>query len=218
MGATGDRRPLRSRQTSWAAAVLAMLLRTPLTANQISALGILFSIAGAGAILAAPQYPSAWLLAALAIQLRLLANLMDGLVAVEGGRGSPSGAIWNEAPDRLEDTLFLVAFGYALGMPWLGWLAAVLAVGTAYVRVLGGTFGLPQDFGGPMAKPHRMAALTVGCVLAALESWWLGSLYAPAMVLLVVALGSAATVARRLVRQGRELASRAVGPGSPSGP
>jgi hypothetical protein len=31
--------------------------------------------------------------------------------------------------------------------------------------VLGGTFGLAQDFRGPMAKQHRMAVLTLGCLL-----------------------------------------------------
>ena len=44
----------------------------------------------------------------------------------------------------------------------LGWAAAVLAVLTAYVRVLGGSLGLTQHFIGPMAKQHRMFTLTLG--------------------------------------------------------
>jgi len=39
-------------------------------------------------------------------------------------------------------------------------LAAALAILTAYVRVLGVSVGTPQYYLGPMAKQHRMAALT----------------------------------------------------------
>ena len=56
----------------------------------------------------------------LCVQLRLLCNLLDGMVAVEGGRSSPVGALYNEVPDRVADSLLLVALGYAVGIPWLG--------------------------------------------------------------------------------------------------
>src|SRR5215475_6504615 len=79
--------------------------------------------------------------AAAGIQLRLLCNLLDGMVAVEGGRGTKSGEVFNDAPDRLADVLIFVGAGYALRWPdWgsaLGWAAAVVAVLTAYVRILG---------------------------------------------------------------------------------
>lgn len=65
--------------------------------------------------------------------------------------------------------LILVAAGYAAGIAWLGWLAALLAVTTAYVRLLGGSLAVPQDFGGVMAKQHRMAVLTGALVLQAVE-------------------------------------------------
>lgn len=161
-----NRRPLKSRSTGWAAAAARGALGVGLTANQISFLGMIVAALGAWALTA--SWRSAWLYlaAAACIQLRLLANLLDGMVAVEGGRGGPTGAIWNEFPDRVEDSLFLVAAGYSASMAELGWLAALLAAVCAYVRLLGGTLGQSQDFGGPMAKPHRMAALTLGCLLA----------------------------------------------------
>ncbi len=84
-----------------------------------------------------------------AIQLRLLCNLLDGMVAVEGGRGSPVGALYNEFPDRVADTLLIVALGYAAGAGWLGWAGALAAAFTAYVRVFGGRFGQAQDFAVP---------------------------------------------------------------------
>src|ERR1700741_773744 len=127
-----NRRPLKSRETGWAGALARLLLKTPLTPNAVSIAGIGFAAAGAACLVLAPQHPMVWLAAAVFIQLRLLANLMDGLIAVEGGRKSPTGALFNEFPDRIEDSLLLVAAGYAAGHPTLGWWAALLAVGTAH--------------------------------------------------------------------------------------
>ena len=202
MGTTepsANRRPLKSRSTRWAGAATRAVLATGLTANQISFLGIVIAVLGAWALLEAPTRPLLFLAAAACIQLRLFANMLDGLVAVEGGRGGPTGAIWNEFPDRIEDSLFLIAAGYAAELPWLGWLCALLAAVCAYVRLLGGTLGQPQDFTGPMAKPHRMAALTVGCLIAAI---WFGGLQ---VALGVIAAGTAGTIARRLLRLSKAL-------------
>lgn len=193
-GSAANRRPLKSRTTWWAWLASRVVLASGISANGMSILGVVIAAAGSAALVFAPDRPWLFLVAALCVQLRLLANMLDGLIAVEGGRGSPTGAIFNEFPDRLEDSLFLVAAGYAAGFGWLGWLAALLAAVCAYVRLLGGTLGFPQDFRGPMAKPHRMAALTIGCIIAA---FWL-----PAMqiALGVIAAGTALTIARRLAR------------------
>ena len=212
-GGPSQRRPLRSRQTSWASRALRLALATPLGANAISFLGLVVSALGAAAIwFAGGAEPGGgagpawlWLIGALAIQLRLLANLLDGMVAVEGGRGSPTGALWNVVPDRFEDAVFLVAFGHAAGLDWLGWLAALLASLGAYIRTLGVSLGLGEDFSGPMAKPQRMAALTLGCLLAPLEAWLLGTAHAALVILAVVVLGTAVTCARRLLRQAQRL-------------
>jgi phosphatidylglycerophosphate synthase len=161
-----SRRPLASRSSGLARKAVDMLLATSITPNQISLLSIAVSAVGAAALLAAPQRPWLFILAALCVQLRLICNLLDGMVAVEGGRGTPVGALYNEIPDRVADSLFLVAWGYACGYGWLGWLAALLAACTAYIRVLGGALGQTQDFRGPMAKQQRMALLTGTCVLA----------------------------------------------------
>jgi phosphatidylglycerophosphate synthase len=197
--AGANRRPLKSRSTRWASLAARAALAVGLTANQISFVGVIIAAAGAWALLEGSRQPWLFLMAALCIQLRLLANMIDGLVAVEGGRGGPTGAIWNEFPDRIEDSLFLVAAGYAAGTPWLGWLAALLAAICAYVRLLGGTLGMPQDFGGPMAKPHRMAALTIGCLAAI--AWQPALLVA----LGVIAAGTVLTISLRLARQSRAL-------------
>lgn len=164
--AVKNRRPLATRSAGWAKALARGLASVGLTPNAISVIGIFFAAAGAWAFVSAP-YGSQWLWlgAALGIQLRLLANMLDGLVAVEEGKSSATGALYNEAPDRAEDALLLIAAGYGAGVPELGYGATILAFGTAYIRALGGSLGLEQDFVGPMAKQHRMFVLTVAAIV-----------------------------------------------------
>lgn len=164
-----DRRPLASRQTAWAQAAARQLTRWKVSPNAISLASIGFALFGAGAIWAGAPLSSALLTAAVCVQLRLVCNLLDGMVAIEGGLKSATGGFFNEAPDRVADGLLIVALGYATPYPWLGWLAALLAFGTAYLRALGASLGLGQDFQGPLAKPQRMAVLTGGLVAGVLE-------------------------------------------------
>ena len=208
---SGDRRPLKSRGAAWARGLAAGLARQGARPDLISAASVVFALAGAAAFWASADAAggsrAALLIGAgVCVQLRLLANLLDGMVAVEHGRGGPLGPVWNEVPDRIADVLFLVGAGYALRHaspdpgPLLGWLAAVLAVLTAYIRELGRGLGLESDFAGPGAKPHRMAALTAGCLLAACEPLWRDG---PPMLLLTLALIvllTAVTVVRRTLR------------------
>jgi phosphatidylglycerophosphate synthase len=145
---------------------------------------------------------------ALCVQARLLCNLLDGMVAIEGKRQSATGALYNEIPDRVADSLFIVALGYAVGQPELGWFGALAAAVTAYIRVLGGSLGLPQDFRGPMAKPHRMAVLTAACVLGAAEWWLRESQWALLAAAWIIAVGSVITCGTRTVAIARALRAR----------
>src|SRR5262245_1451648 len=156
MTAQEARRPLASRDTGWARALSRRLTHAGVTPNQISIAGIgAAALAGAAFSLVA-ETDGVWrvlllLGAAIFCQLRLLSNLLDGMVAIEGGRRAPDGVFWNEAPDRIADILILVGAGYGCGHPTLGWAAATFAVLTAYVRELGSTCGAPADYRGPMA-------------------------------------------------------------------
>jgi hypothetical protein len=73
----------------------------------------------------------------------------------------------------------------------------LLAAITAYIRALGGTLGFPQDFGGPMAKPHRMAALTLGAIATFVEMLVKGTGHALVATLGIVAAGTLVTIVRR---------------------
>ncbi len=200
-----NRRPLKSRSSGWARKAASLLAGTNISPNQISLISIVFAAIGAALLL---RYPGALGLlgCALCIQGRLACNLLDGMVAIEGGKQSPLGQLYNEFPDRIADCILIVALGYAAHLPTIGWLGALAAALTAYVRVFGGALGLAQDFRGPLAKPHRMAAMT-GCLFAAIEQPAAGTEYALTLTAYVIAIGAIATCVTRTAAIARQLRS-----------
>jgi len=200
-----NRRPIASRNTGWAMGMTRWLAATSITPNQISQASVLAAAIAGGALWISGQSDGALRVsllvgAALFCQIRLICNLLDGMVAVEAGKSSPDGAFWNEMPDRLADILILVGAGLAVGDPALGWAAAAFAVLTAYVRELGHASGTPPDFGGPMAKPHRMALVTVAALGATLEPLWDGNGQILTAALYIVAAGALLTTVLRCRR------------------
>ena len=205
MNEADNRRPIASRNAGWVQTMAHRLAATSVTPNQISIASIVAAVFAGAAFWASAHVTGAGRIAlllgaALCCQLRLLCNLLDGLVAVEGGKRAPDGAFWNEFPDRISDIAILVGVGLGARAPDLGWAAASLAVLTAYTRELAHTCGAPADFSGPMAKPQRMALVTVAAVLAMFEpllQWSGWTLWA---ALWAIVLGAAWTVLRRASR------------------
>ncbi|HEY1753101.1 MAG TPA: CDP-alcohol phosphatidyltransferase family protein [Caulobacteraceae bacterium] len=221
MAETDNRRPITARGSGWARRLAHVAADAGASPDLISAASLAFSVLGASLLLGAgaarpPPLRAALLVgAAAAIQLRLVCNLIDGLVAVEHRRGGSAGPIWNELPDRFSDVALLAAAGYsaatsgvALGVP-AGWLCAVLALICAYLRELGRGLGFPADFSGPMAKPQRMVALTALCLVSTLEPLWGWRGQTLVIGLGLIALGAAVTVWRRTRTLARRLAGRA---------
>lgn len=213
-----NRRQLKIRARAWPSAIARILARARITPNQVSVLSMVFAgLAGAlfwKAGLSLYRAPAwTWFIAAaVCIQLRLLCNLLDGLLAIEGGLKTKTGDLFNEMPDRIADILILVGAGYAIPNHASGveiaWLAAVLAVLTAYVRLLGGSLGFVQDFSGPMAKQHRMFVLTVGALAVAIESSTVGTRWSLYAALWIIIIGSAFTLVRRTIRIARAMEAR----------
>jgi phosphatidylglycerophosphate synthase len=207
---TQARRPLKTRGRSAPRALANRLVRLGIRPNHVSLAGIAFAALAAGALVAVPESGGAvqvvlLLGAALAVQLRLLSNLLDGLLAVEGGLRTKTGELYNDVPDRIADVLILGGAGYAAGSPELGLAAGVAAVLTAYVRVLAGSLGATQRFSGPMAKPHRMAVLTAACLVSLVEvaTGFEGRVLLAGVVVILV--GSLLTFALRLRALAAEL-------------
>lgn len=205
-----NRRRLASRGTKWAAELTRRLAATSVTPNQISQASIAVAALAGSAFWASGGAQGFWravlLLAAAAFcQLRLLCNLLDGMVAVEAGKGSKDGAFWNEAPDRIADILILVGAGLGAGQPVIGWAAACFAVLTAYVRELGRASGLSADYSGPMAKQHRMALMTAAAIIAVFEPLWSTNYFVLQIALWIAAVGAAVTTLLRAVTLLRRL-------------
>jgi phosphatidylglycerophosphate synthase len=183
----------------------------------VSIAGVVFALGACGAFSLVPNVTAGvrevlLLLAATSIQLRLLCNLLDGMLAVEEGFKSKTGDIYNDLPDRVADVLILAGAGAAVRHlsygSTLGWLAALIAVFTAYVRLLGGSLGTAQYFIGPMAKQHRMFALTVATLLSAVETMLGLPLRALRVGLALIVAGSIVTVCRRTQRIVSEVGAR----------
>ena len=212
---TIDRRPIATRNRRWAQSATAWLAARNVSPNAISIAGMCAClVAGLALGLTSVEYNRVlWVIAAIGAQLRLTANMLDGMVALASGRDSKLGELYNEVPDRVSDAAVLVGAGYAWGgNVALGYIATILAIFTAYVRAVGKTAGAPNEFCGPMAKQHRMLVITVACLYSVviprswqnlhLDNFDVGVM---SLALILIIAGCLITVVRRLHRIARAL-------------
>ena len=214
------RRPLKSRDTKWAQAMASRLAQAGVRPNVISVAGTAFAALAGVCLWFAGQTTGDWhwsvflVLAGCGMQARLLCNLFDGMVAIEGGFRTKAGELFNELPDRFSDAFIFIGAAYSVGeFAWtreLGWAAAMLSVITAYVRALGASLGAGQHFTGPMAKPQRMAWMTAACLIGAAAPVWPMLGWTIPVALVFVVGGCLLTMIRRCGRivDAMELAPR----------
>ena len=83
-----ERRPLKTRATAWANALARLVAKTGISPNGISVVGLVAGVAAGVALAMTSRVEDAatvrglWILGAALVQLRLLSNLLDGMVAV----------------------------------------------------------------------------------------------------------------------------------------
>ena len=208
-----ERRPLASRDLQIFQRLAAWLIARGVPANAVSLCSI-----GFAALASLCLVGTAWadggsvrllfVLAALFVQARLLANLLDGMIAVGSRQASPAGELYNEVPDRVSDALILIGAGFAAGgTPALGYLAAIVAIFVAYVRAFGSSAGVDALFMGPMAKPQRMATVTAACMYCACVPGGASSgAFGPVSIALaLIVAGGVLTAVRRLRRIAAQL-------------
>jgi phosphatidylglycerophosphate synthase len=210
-----DRRPIATRNRKWAQTATAWLAARNVSPNAISIAGMCACIVAGFALgLTSIAYNRIfWLIAALGAQLRLTANMLDGMVALASRRASKVGELYNEIPDRISDAAVFIGAGFAWGgNVTLGYIATILAIFTAYVRAAGKIAGAPNEFCGPMAKQHRMLVVTLICLYSAItpRSWQMitfteSHIGLMTVGLAVIVLGCVITVVRRLSRIARAL-------------
>ncbi len=207
-----DRRPIQSRNTRWAEAATQFLVNRGISPNSISIFGMVAAVAAGISFYSTDTtaglgHRALWFCGGVLCQIRLLCNLFDGMVAVKCGIASPKGELYNEVPDRVSDVAVLTGLGYSAGGDVaIGLMAALVSVFVAYVRAAVKSIGAPNDFCGPMAKPQRMALVTLVAVyLTFSPDAWRLSWGEPKMVLVIVALGGIVTALRRLQRAAKYL-------------
>jgi phosphatidylglycerophosphate synthase len=206
----GDRRPIATRNRKWAQAATAWLAARNVSPNAISIAGMCACIVAGVALglTSISDYRILWLIAAGGAQLRLTANMLDGMVAIASGRTSKTGELYNEVPDRISDAAVFIGAGFAWGgNVTLGYVATILAIFTAYIRAAGKIAGAPNEFCGPMAKQHRMLVITLVCLYSAItpRTWQMitfndSQIGLMTLGLAVVVVGCVITVIRRVGR------------------
>lgn len=202
------RRPIKTRSAEWAQRCSQFLCRFGITPNLVSVVSVAFALLVAGCYWASDYFESSlWqrsiflLGAAIGIQLRLICNLMDGMIAIEGGKATRNGDIYNEIPDRFADLIIIVAAGIWAGdrvYSDLAWLAGALSILIACIRMQGAALTQEHDFSGPMAKPQRMALLTLVTLLLIALGCFNVTLPVMFWALLVLIVGEALTIVRRI--------------------
>jgi phosphatidylglycerophosphate synthase len=205
-----DRRPIATRNRKWAQEATTWLASRNVSPNAISIAGMCACIVAGIALgmTSIADYRILWLIAAAGAQLRLTANMLDGMVAIASSRTSKTGELYNEVPDRVSDAAVFIGAGFAWGgNVTLGYTATILAILTAYVRAAGKIAGAPNEFCGPMAKQHRMLVITLVCLYSAFtpRSWQMiafndSQIGLITLGLVVIVVGCVITVIRRVGR------------------
>jgi phosphatidylglycerophosphate synthase len=220
----GDRRPIPAREHQLSKKIASWLANMGAGPNSISIFGMIAGIVS-GLCYAATSWSDEhhailFIVGAVFVFLRLLANMFDGMVALILAKPNPLGEIFNDAPDRVSDCAILIGCGFSINSsPTAGFYAALFAMMTAYIRAIGKCSGAPQSFLGPMAKQQRMflcIAVSIACALipgatAMIYTQFDGSPVAYSIMgptLWFIAAGSAYTCIRRLAAISADLKSK----------
>ncbi len=161
--------------------VVRKLADAGVTANMVTMLAMLISIALGVALLAFGAGTRAWFLALpVWMFLRMALNAIDGMLAREFGQKSALGAYLNELSDVISDAALYLPFVFIAPFGWasVGALIFLSAV-SEMAGALGPMIGAPRQYDGPVGKSDRAflfgaLGLWVGLGLALPDwAWWL---------------------------------------------
>jgi phosphatidylglycerophosphate synthase len=202
-----SRRPIADGFRSTARFATNLCVQLGVHPDSISYGSIVAAAAAAICFWKSSRYPWLLFVAPLFCYLRLWFNMLDGMVALASGKASWRGEILNDLPDRVSDVLIFAGVAHSgWAAPIFGYWAAIFALLTAYVGMLGQAVGVQREFSGMMSKPWRMVALHAGAwaTLACL-CWNNGALRLGRLTILdwacvIVVAGCLQTMAIRLKR------------------
>lgn len=137
------------------------LRRTGISADHLTALGALMSVAAAVAI-GLGYLPLGFAL----VLLTAVPDVLDGAVAKAAGTASPRGAFFDSVMDRVSDAFLLGGVAWYLAgespyLPMLAFTVAVLSMLVSYERARAEGLGYDAR-GGLMERAERMVLLGIG--------------------------------------------------------
>ncbi|ESY66474.1 CDP-alcohol phosphatidyltransferase family protein [Mesorhizobium sp. B283B1A] len=142
------------------------------TANSVTILAALMSIAAGAVIATLPEWRWPLLLIPVVLFVRMALNAVDGMLAREHGQASTLGMYLNEICDVVSDLALILPFAaFALFNTWGVIAFAITAVLTEFAGVLGIAAGIGRNYAGPFGKSDRALALGVVAVLCAADLW-----------------------------------------------
>jgi CDP-diacylglycerol--glycerol-3-phosphate 3-phosphatidyltransferase len=175
------------------------------TANQVTLVALLLSVAVGAVFAVFPQSRLAALMIPLWLFLRMALNAIDGMLAREHNMQSNLGGILNELGDVVSDAVLYLPFALVTGIsPLLVVAVVIISILTEMAGVVAVQFGASRRYDGPMGKSDRafvfgLLGLLLGFGVAV--QWWANA------GLAVVALLLAITVINRSSKALQELAT-----------
>src|SRR5215510_13631928 len=158
-----SRRPIAEAFRRTAHSTVRLCVRLDIHPDLVSYTSIVAAAGAAVCYWFARTVPALLLAGPLLCYVRLWLNMLDGMVALASGKASARGEILNDLPDRVSDALIFAGVAHSgLCAVVSGYWAAIFALLTAYVGMLGQAVGARREFGGVMSKPWRMVVLHIG--------------------------------------------------------
>ena len=194
-------------------AVVRAAVRAGIHPDLFSYAAVLAAAASAWLFWQSRTHPRYIVIAVALALLRLWLNRLDGQVATAAGRVTRRGQIVNDLPDRVSDLLIFVGIAHSGWCnPFYAYWCAIAAVLVSYVGLFGQAVGVKREYGGLMARPWRIVALSIGALITMFlvlnnRPFWFGGFAVLDWTHFAILAGCAETIAVRLVRIFRAVGS-----------
>jgi phosphatidylglycerophosphate synthase len=185
----------KSRWQHWLQPIVSLSLRWRLSPDVFTYGALALSFIAGLAFWLAGSNPNALWIVPPCVLLRLIFNLLDGLVARAQGVADTMGEVKNEFGDRLADAaifLGLACGGYA--DPRLASLALALILIGSYLAILSKALGGPRLYVGVFGKGDRMITMALFALYPVLT----GNLSSWNWYLVFASLAAGVTILQRL--------------------
>ncbi|NQW28675.1 MAG: CDP-alcohol phosphatidyltransferase family protein [Flammeovirgaceae bacterium] len=146
--------------------VLHWLYKMGVTANQLTLVAIILSVAMGFCFSQYQIHHSALLIIPIGFFLRMVLNALDGMMARQYNMHSQLGEVLNELGDVISDICIIFPFIIIPGInPLIIVLFGVLAILNEFSGVLSKALGKGRRYDGPMGKSDRALFLGLFCLI-----------------------------------------------------